>query len=88
MSRSLQGGVRFRGFVRMKRFLSSMLMPRIRSGSFFGALGVLLIWLFLIFFLIYPLIKLFIDGFTNAEGRWTIYYYRLGFLYSLYECEV
>lgn len=56
----------------MKRFLSSMLMPRIRSDSFFGTLGVLLIWLFLIFFLIYPLIKLFIDGFTNAEGRWTM----------------
>lgn len=56
----------------MKRFLSSMLMPRIRSGSFFGTLGVLLICFFLIFFLIYPLIKLFIDGFTNAEGRWTM----------------
>jgi iron(III) transport system permease protein len=43
-------------------------------GSLVGVLGVAGIWAFLIFFLIYPLCKLFVDGFTGSDGRWSFTY--------------
>jgi iron(III) transport system permease protein len=36
------------------------------------ALGVALIWLFLIVFLVYPLARLFYDAFTDEAGRFTV----------------
>jgi iron(III) transport system permease protein len=37
-----------------------------------GSIGVIAIWLFLIVFLIYPLLKLFVDAFTGIDGDFTL----------------
>ena len=46
---------------------------KINRGSVFGGLGVGLIWFFLLFFLVYPLCKLFIDAFTAEKGGVTFF---------------
>ncbi len=43
-----------------------------RSQSLAGALGVALIWLFLIVFLVYPLIRVFYDAVTDEAGAFTL----------------
>ena len=48
-------------------------MPRLRVGP---AVGVGLIWAFLILFLIYPLGRIFYDAVTDEAGRWTLANFR------------
>ncbi|MGH7313661.1 MAG: hypothetical protein ACREJV_10840, partial [Candidatus Rokuibacteriota bacterium] len=36
------------------------------------ALGVAAIWLFLLVFLVYPLLRIFWDAFTDVVGRFTV----------------
>jgi len=36
------------------------------------ALGYGAIWLFLLVFLVYPLLRIFYDAFTDEAGRWTV----------------
>jgi iron(III) transport system permease protein len=42
------------------------------SSRALPALGVLLIWAFLVIFLVYPLLRLFYDAFTDDAGRFTL----------------
>src|SRR3970040_2765217 len=42
------------------------------GGRALPALGVALIWAFLIVFLVYPLLRLFYDAFTDDAGRFTL----------------
>jgi len=57
---------------KMKKGLPNLFVPKTKASPFWGFLGVLSIWVFLIVFLIYPLTKLFVDGFTNEAGGWTL----------------
>ncbi len=43
-----------------------------RSRALPPALGVVLIWLFLILFLVYPLLRIFYDAFSDEAGRFTV----------------
>ena len=43
-----------------------------RGRALLPALGVLLIWLFLILFLVYPLLRIFYDAFSDEAGRFTV----------------
>jgi iron(III) transport system permease protein len=52
-------------------------LPRARAVSrALPALGVLLIWAFLVVFLVYPLLRLFYDAFTDEAGRFTLWNFR------------
>lgn len=43
-----------------------------RGRALLPALGVALIWLFLILFLVYPLLRIFYDAFSDEAGRFTV----------------
>jgi iron(III) transport system permease protein len=56
-------------------------MPRLRA---LPALGVLLIWLFLVLFLVYPLTRIFYDAVTDEAGRLTLANFTAFFTDSFY----
>lgn len=56
----------------MKSIVPSWRFPKINKSYLAGSVGVLGIWTFLIFFLIYPLCKLFIDGFIGPNDSWSL----------------
>jgi iron(III) transport system permease protein len=45
---------------------------RLGAGRLLPALGIGLIWLFLLVFLVYPLLRIFYDAFTDEAGRATV----------------
>ena len=47
-------------------------MPARGGGAALPALGVVLIWLFLLVFLVYPLLRIFYDAFSDDAGRITL----------------
>ena len=47
-------------------------MPARGGGAALPALGVVLIWLFLLVFLVYPLLRIFYDAFSDEAGRITL----------------
>jgi iron(III) transport system permease protein len=46
--------------------------PLARGRALLPALGVLLIWFFLVLFLVYPLLRVFYDAFSDEAGRFTV----------------
>src|SRR6185503_18073446 len=51
-------------------------MPRGPKGVLGPAVGVGLIWAFLVLFLVYPLGRIFYDAVTDDAGRWTLANFR------------
>jgi len=47
-------------------------VPARAGGAALPALGVVLIWLFLLVFLVYPLLRIFYDAFSDEAGRITL----------------
>src|SRR4029450_14052297 len=43
-----------------------------RAGRFLPALGVGVVWLFLLLFLVYPLLRILYDAFSDEAGRLTL----------------
>jgi iron(III) transport system permease protein len=50
--------------------------PRVRRRAGLAALGYAAIWLFLVVFLVYPLLRIFYDAFTDEAGRLTLAHLR------------
>ena len=46
--------------------------PATRSRAILPGLGYAVIWLFLLVFLVYPLLRIFYDAFTDEAGRLTL----------------
>src|SRR3989337_1312613 len=57
-----------------------MRLPRITPG----ALGFVIIWTFLILFVVFPLIRIFYDAFTNEAGQFTLANFQEFFTDSYY----
>ena len=47
-------------------------LARARGARILPALGVGAIWLFLLVFLVYPLLRIFYDAFSDEAGRFTL----------------
>src|SRR5256885_8310475 len=52
--------------------VTALARARRRGSAAFPALGVTLIWLFLAVFLVYPLLRIFYDAFSDEAGRLTL----------------
>jgi iron(III) transport system permease protein len=53
----------------------ALALPRRRAAAVLPALGVAAIWLFLGVFLVYPLLRIFYDAFTDEAGLFTVMHF-------------